>query len=190
MGWIQQRQRGERVQLTGRIRPGSDDAESLCRIRKIVDDIECRHLTLGRHESQREHVRAQQDLLGILSRQGIRKRAAREISRAYDRAAHVATVTVRLENMSEQTLRGPFKLRVIELDSQMAAVAAVGASNGKTGPGAVWDLTSAVEGAELAPGESSQPVTLSFELDDIRSLLQGSTDQFDAGAGRAARFRR
>ena len=87
-------------------------------------------------------------------------------------------MTVRLKNTSERTLEGPFVLRAVTLDSQVADIAALNTKNGKTGPGAVWDLTSAVDGPTLAPGAVSHPIALTFKLRNVRSLSEPHVDRF------------
>lgn len=101
------------------------------------------------------------------------------IASGYDPATKAATVTVRLENTSKHTVRGPFKIRVINLDSDVATVEAVGASNGLTGAGAVWDVTPYVDGSQLESGSASRPVTLAFTLNDVRPFIQGHTNKLD-----------
>jgi hypothetical protein len=101
------------------------------------------------------------------------------VASSYDQATQTASVTVRLENTSKQTVQGPFKIRLIDLDSDVAIVEAVGATNGATSAGAVWDVTSYVDGSRLEPGTASRPVTLAFELHDVRPFVQGHTDRFD-----------
>jgi hypothetical protein len=90
---------------------------------------------------------------------------------AYDRGAETASVTLRLINSSPKTLRGPFKLRLLRADSDVAALESVGASNGLTGPGAVWDVSSSTDGSRLDPGATSGPFVLTFKLHDVRPLL-------------------
>ncbi len=94
------------------------------------------------------------------------------LSSNYDRTEHTASVTLRLDNTSTRALQGPFKIRLIRSDSDLAAVEAIGASNGLTGPGAVWDVTPYTEGSSLAPGSSSRSFTLTFKLNDVRPLLE------------------
>jgi len=94
------------------------------------------------------------------------------LSSNYDRDAHTASVTVRLDNTSRRTLLGPFKIRLIRSDSDLAAVEVIGASNGLTGPGAVWDVTTFIDGSTLEPDSSSRAFTLTFKLNDLRPLLE------------------
>jgi hypothetical protein len=101
------------------------------------------------------------------------------VTDSYDRDTHTATVTVRLQNTSKQTLRGPFKVRLVRLGSDVALVEAIDTTNGVTGAGAVWDITSYVDGSRLEPGAASRPVRLAFKLHDVRPFIQGHTDTTD-----------
>jgi hypothetical protein len=103
------------------------------------------------------------------------------ISSGYDPATHVATMTVRLRNMSTKTLRGPFVIRALSLDSDNGDVEALDTSNGKSGAGAVWDLTSKVNGGELRPNASSDPIELRFVLRNVRSTSERHIDRFNLG---------
>jgi hypothetical protein len=103
------------------------------------------------------------------------------ISSGYDPATHVVTMTVRLRNMSTKTLRGPFVIRALSLDSENGDVEAAGTSNGKSGAGAVWDLTSKVDDGRLEPNASSQPIELTFTLRNVRSTSERHTDRFNLG---------
>jgi len=97
----------------------------------------------------------------------------------YDRDKQTVTLTVHLDNTSRRTLEGPFKIRLIQLDSDVAALEAVGAANGLTGPGAVWDVTSFTGGSRLEPGGKSRTFPLTFKLHDVRPFVQGHTTKFD-----------
>ena len=101
------------------------------------------------------------------------------VTSSYDRATQTATVTVRLQNTSTKSISGPFWIRVVSLNSEVGTVDAVGATNGATGPGASWNVTSYVEGADLAPGAASRPLILSFKLHDVRPTLQRRGDTRD-----------
>jgi hypothetical protein len=97
----------------------------------------------------------------------------------YDRNTQTVTVTAHVENTSGHTLEGPFKIRLIQLDSDVAALEAVGASNGMTGPGAVWDVTPFTDASRLEPGGKSRTFPLTFKLHDVRPFVQGHTTKFD-----------
>ncbi|HWF83753.1 MAG TPA: sialidase family protein [Vicinamibacterales bacterium] len=93
-------------------------------------------------------------------------------SSEYDRSTHTVSATLRLDNTSTRTLQGPFKIRLIRSDSDVASLEAIGASNGLTGPGAVWDVTAFTTESRLAPGSTSRPFILSSKLHDVRPLLE------------------
>jgi hypothetical protein len=81
-------------------------------------------------------------------------------------------MSLQLDNTSTRILQGPFKIRLIRSDSDIASLEAIGASNGLTGPGAVWDVTTFIDGSRLEPGSRSRPFTLTFKLNDVRPLLE------------------
>jgi hypothetical protein len=61
----------------------------------------------------------------------------------------------------------------------VAALEAVSTSNGLTGPGAVWDVTSFTDASRLEPGGKSRPFPLVFKLHDVWPFVQGHTTKFD-----------
>ena len=99
----------------------------------------------------------------------------KRIAAHYDRATSTASITVRLENTSHEPIDGPFTLRLITLDSDVADATASSTTNGISGPGAIWVVPS----VHLDPGAQSDPVTLSFVLRDVHPFVQGHTDRFD-----------
>jgi hypothetical protein len=99
----------------------------------------------------------------------------KRIASHYDRESQTASVTVRVQNTSQHPIDGPFTVRLITLRSDVAIVDAAGSANGFSGPGATW----VVQAGRLAPGDASDPVTLTFTLRDVRPFVQGHTDHFD-----------
>ncbi|PYR58157.1 MAG: hypothetical protein DMF85_11625 [Acidobacteria bacterium] len=95
-----------------------------------------------------------------------------------DRRTQTTTMTVRLRNAGNKRINGPFKIRLISVESDVGNVEVAGASNGLTGPGAVWDVTSYVDGGYLDPGSASRAFTFVFRLHDVRPFAQGHTDRF------------
>ncbi len=67
---------------------------------------------------------------------------------------------VRLVNGSEDTIRGPAFLRVLDLWSEYGEVEVEGAANGREGPGAVIPLTDALPDGGLEPGAGTSPVEI------------------------------
>jgi hypothetical protein len=77
------------------------------------------------------------------------------LSMHYDSSTHTAAIVVRLKNTGTQAMQGPFKIRVIRLDSDTSTPEVMGASNQERGVGAVWDVTTDVVGSRLDPGGTS-----------------------------------
>jgi hypothetical protein len=73
-----------------------------------------------------------------------------------------------------ETLRAPFKVRVINLTSELAAAQVANPDNGERGPGAVWDFSGTVKDGLLGPGEKSETKELVFRLSDLRPFRQGN----------------
>ena len=74
------------------------------------------------------------------------------------------SATVRLRNDSPRTLEGPIELRVVSIDSEVGTLEIVDSENREKGPGATWHVRGSVDNTILGPGETSQPLTLSFRL--------------------------
>ncbi len=84
----------------------------------------------------------------------------------YDRATSTVSIEAYLGNTSDETLKGPIKLRVLSLDSKMGALEIENAENHEKGQGAVWDFSTEVPNAAqgLAPDEVTKPKRLTFKL--------------------------
>jgi hypothetical protein len=93
---------------------------------------------------------------------------------SYDRKTNRLTVRAHLESTSMETLRAPFKVRVINLTSELAAAQVANPDNGERGPGAVWDFSGTVKDGLLGPGEKSETKELVFRLSDLRPFRQGN----------------
>lgn len=91
----------------------------------------------------------------------------------FDPKTNVVALDAQIENISDDTLSGPIKLRVISLVSGGIAggVASVhGAQNGNSGPGAVWDFTPVLIDAKLKPKQVSGVKHLQFDLLNLGPL--------------------
>jgi hypothetical protein len=74
----------------------------------------------------------------------------------------------RTVNTSAQTLRGPIKVRVVAIRSDVArALKIANADNKVEGPGAVWTFNSLLYQGELKPTEKSSTKTLTFHFTDL-----------------------
>ena len=87
---------------------------------------------------------------------------------AYDFRAQTVTAQATLRNKSKEPLRGRLLARVLFATSENGSLTIVNADNGVAGPGAVFDFTPRVPGGVLAPEKSSQPLTMTFQLKNVR----------------------
>jgi hypothetical protein len=88
----------------------------------------------------------------------------------YRGAPGTVTLRVRLANTSEDTIRGPAFLRVLDLWSEYGEVEIQDARNGREGPGAVIPLTEALPAGGLEPGGAAAPVEISARVDATEEL--------------------
>jgi hypothetical protein len=88
----------------------------------------------------------------------------------YDRATNTLTLMARLRNTSKVTVRAPVKARVTALSSQLGVPAVVGAANGFTTIGAIWDFGSTLSAVGLLPDSTTATRTLTFRLLDVRPI--------------------
>jgi len=83
----------------------------------------------------------------------------------------------RLMNTSPDTIRGPLKLRIVQLSSDFG-VPTLLLERGRTGgPGTIIDLSAALVSGRLLPGQTTPPQRLRARLDDLRETLAlGASD--------------
>lgn len=79
----------------------------------------------------------------------------------YDQPARRVTATVTLKNTSSQSVKGPIKLRALEVKCGQGTAVILNADNGLKGAGAIWQIADTLE-----PGASSAPRVLHFEVVD------------------------
>jgi hypothetical protein len=92
------------------------------------------------------------------------------IGAEYERKTDLLTVDLRLKNTSENNLRGPFKVRVVGLRSDIGGQVAITNESNRTGVGALLDLGET--GKTLRSSESTGPTRLVFQLRNTRPLRQ------------------
>jgi hypothetical protein len=115
---------------------------------------------------------------GLADFRDVSGRIAVEVLNAeHDASAGTITATVRLRNRSQETIRGPFRLRALSLKSDIGDVTATNADNDIAGPGAVWDLSNAVRDGRLEPDQASTEKTLVFRVKQTRPFKQGKQVQ-------------
>jgi hypothetical protein len=83
-------------------------------------------------------------------------------AQSYDPVTQTMSLDIVLKNNSGQSLQGPFKLTVPDLNKQYGFAEIQNADNNVTAAGAVWDVTGSVPGGLLVPGGTSKPFTLKF----------------------------
>jgi hypothetical protein len=88
----------------------------------------------------------------------------------YDRRTHTLTFVARLKNTSKDVVSAPVKVRVISLHSQLGIPSIVGAQNGLSAVGAIWDFSGVIPPGGLRPEAISAPRTLTFRLSDVRPI--------------------
>ncbi len=88
----------------------------------------------------------------------------------YDPKERIVALDMALTNTSEKTILAPLELRVIALKSSSAVPVLLGADNGLSGAGAVWDFTSQLPDGRLAPGQSSRARRIRFRLDQLSAF--------------------
>jgi hypothetical protein len=104
----------------------------------------------------------------------LREKGSRDISQEvavlyggdqhYDISSSTLTVEVVLENKSSKPMQAPIFLKALTLDSKLGKLKIANASNGASGPGAIWDLSNAVPSGGLQPGATTEPYALVFDI--------------------------
>lgn len=101
----------------------------------------------------------------------VTSRTALEVKHTdYGGAPGVVTIEARLRNTSEDTIRGPLHLRVLDLWSELGDARLAESRRGGTGPGAVLSLSDAVPAGGLAPDERSGPIEIRAKIDSPEEL--------------------
>jgi hypothetical protein len=82
----------------------------------------------------------------------------------YDISSSTLIEHIVLKNKSSEPIRSPLVLKALTLRSEVGKVEIANASNGLSGPGAIWDLSKAVPNGVLEPGATSEPYSLVFRV--------------------------
>jgi hypothetical protein len=102
---------------------------------------------------------------------------------SYDARTGRLGVDIQLQNLSEDTIVLPVKLRVTVLTSGAGGIPViVGADNGLKGLGAVWDLEKSLVGNKLKPQQKSGVRRLEFHLADLPQLSESTIQARGWGA--------
>jgi hypothetical protein len=86
----------------------------------------------------------------------------------YNRDTSEVVVRARLKNYGTRPVAGQLKIRLLQLNSDLAVARIENADNNVKGPGAIWDFTSLLNGKPLAPGEATPSRDLRFRVSEVR----------------------
>ena len=90
----------------------------------------------------------------------------------YDRVSNTLSVDAQLVNVSDETIIGPVKARVISLKSDIGIPKVLNGDNGETGLGVVWDFSQLMVGNRLEPKQKLPIRHLVFGLSELRPLVR------------------
>jgi hypothetical protein len=91
----------------------------------------------------------------------------------FNRSNNTMKATLRIKNVSKDTLRAPLKLRVVNVTSGLGTPEIVSTDNGVAGVGAIIDISSLLQGGALLPGAVSASRELTFRLTDLQTIRSG-----------------
>ncbi len=84
---------------------------------------------------------------------------------SFDSSTGTLTLCLALRNQGTYTLRRPIRLQATGIESPACAVSILNATNGRSGPGAIWDISDLVTGDRIPAGATSNPFCLSIQVD-------------------------
>lgn len=88
----------------------------------------------------------------------------------YDDSTHTVTLEARLQNRSNDTIRAPVVLRIIDLWSEFGEVELAGRFKGRRSHGAVLPMTPHLENGRIPPDSSTSSITLRAEIESPKAL--------------------
>lgn len=94
------------------------------------------------------------------------------LDRHYTLEGHSVDFDLRLENSSKTTIRGPLKVRVLDVGSYVGEVTIQSSGNERRAEGAVWDFSPLLPGGAFAPGDLTKPIHVRLTLHGIDPFSQ------------------
>lgn len=85
----------------------------------------------------------------------------------YDPKDRVVSLDLTVLNTSQKAILAPLRLRVVSLQSSSAVPEILGADNGLTAAGALWDFSRDLPDGRLGPGQSAHPHRVRFRLREL-----------------------
>ncbi len=82
----------------------------------------------------------------------------------FDPGSGKLDICLKLGNRGSHDIRAPIMLEAKEVESPIGAIAILNATNGRSGVGAVWDISDALTGKQIPPLAFSNSFCLSFRL--------------------------
>ena len=95
----------------------------------------------------------------------------------YDRVSNTISVDAQLVNVSDETIIGQVKARVISLKSDIGIPKVLNGDNGEGSVGVVWDFSPLLKDNRLQPKEKLGIKRLVFSLSDLRPLVRPLKDE-------------
>jgi hypothetical protein len=94
----------------------------------------------------------------------------------YDHLKPSVALDASLENSSIERLQGPFRMRVLSINSRFGQIAITNSDNEMNGIGAVWDFPERVRNEVLKPATRSLPKRLEFRLTEMPKSTRPTQD--------------
>jgi hypothetical protein len=82
----------------------------------------------------------------------------------FDPGSGKLDICLKLGNRGSHDIRAPIMLEAKEVESPIGAIAILNATNGRSGVGAMWDISDALTGKQIPPLAFSNSFCLSFRL--------------------------
>ncbi len=86
------------------------------------------------------------------------------------RSSRIVEADVEVENLSEDTLHKPLKLRILDLSSGLGVAEIINADEGGKAEGAVFDLTSLLDSGQLKPHAITKPKRIRIQMTELDAL--------------------
>lgn len=110
---------------------------------------------------------------GLAELKNANKRVRLEfLDRYYNVKTHVLDFDLRLENVSNALLRGPLKVRVLNVGSYIGQVTVNSGGAEKSVEGTVWDFTPFLHDGVFRPGEITKPIHVHLTVRGIDPFSQ------------------
>jgi len=97
----------------------------------------------------------------------------------YDQKKGVISFDALLVNTSDEPIRSPLKMRVVNLRAGTGTINIANADNDEAGAGSIWDFSSLIADGVLKPGDKTGSKRFEFRVADINPFRRGPQDFVD-----------